>query len=187
MTEEPIPESDKPVEPEQADRDEEPSSKRLPRKRYDGDGGLPRSIRSDDSNLQGINRNTKLIARAMKEGWKIPDKYRDALVKRQVRIAVKSRDDNASTKAFNALATAELRERSIVVQEKELELKSDLAGAIADGILDGNPSEAAIAAGHKRLLDSVAAMQAGTTGTVPTGQALDSPRDIAPDSRSVAG
>ena len=63
-------------------------------------------------------RDTRLIERAVKNRWPIPEKYRDAIIKRQIRIAI---DPKSSGREARAAA------RTIIAADKinlEEEIKS---------------------------------------------------------------
>lgn len=60
--------------------------------------------------MRSNRADTRLIAAAIKQRWNIPEKYRDALIARQVLIAsgrVEDASPREQTAAFNALLAAD--------------------------------------------------------------------------------
>lgn len=158
-----------------------------------GDKGasvLPSAVSEDDEYQRGRKRNTVLVERAIRNGWKIPDEYRAALVKRQIAIAIDPKTDNRSaTRAFAALASAELRERQVLLQEDELQLKTGVAGAIANEIVDGigTVSRSDLAAGVAALLASRQAGASVASQGIPIRAIVVGSAEGNVESRSVAG
>lgn len=65
-------------------------------------GNLPDSI------LSRGTRDTRLLAKAIKKRWPIPDEYRESLIKRQVKIAIDpGSSPREATSAFKAIVAAE--------------------------------------------------------------------------------
>jgi len=85
-----------------------------------GSGG--RSGRDEASDDKGI-QDTRMLERAVRENWPIPEEARPAIVKRQIRIATKATSRRESTAAARCLVAMEGQNQ-----------KSQLA---ADGISDG--------------------------------------------------
>lgn len=74
-------------------------------------------------------KNERMLQRAMRQGWAVPDKYRQPMVERQVAIAVNPEGvPREATAAFVALTTADLRERTLDLKEWELEQRQYLPG-----------------------------------------------------------
>jgi hypothetical protein len=62
---------------------------------------LPPSIQDEGS------RDTRLIQRALEQGWDVPANIKPALVARQARTALKSENDREATQAFLSLLAAD--------------------------------------------------------------------------------
>lgn len=75
-----------------------------------GNGGLGGNIRKAGT------RDTRLLERAVRERWKIPDDKREAIVNRQVEIAVNSPKDREATSAAKCLATMEAQNIAVAMK-----------------------------------------------------------------------
>lgn len=88
-------------------------------------------------------QNTRMIERAIREGWPIPDEYRKPIIDRQVKIAVDpSITPRESTSATRAILMAE--RQNMIRERLALEL-AGLVGASRDPF-EGQPDAAVIQA-----------------------------------------
>lgn len=90
---------------------------------------FPREI-SEKSNL----RDTRLIERAMRQRWPIPEKFREALIARQVKIAtgmIENASPREQTSAFNALLAADAMNREEEMPQRETRIQHVHMHAIA--------------------------------------------------------
>lgn len=111
--------------------------------------GLPESI-ADGANL----RDTRLIARAIKQRWPIPEKYREALIARQVKIAtgmVEDASPREQTSAFNALLAADAMNREEETPQRETRVQHMHVHAIANQPI----TESNFADAKQRLLEEL--------------------------------
>lgn len=68
-------------------------------------------------NLREVGpRDTRMIARAIRERWPIPDERRAALIERQMRTAEHSESDRDATRAFQSLLQAEAQNIAVALK-----------------------------------------------------------------------
>jgi hypothetical protein len=79
------------------------------------------------------SRDTRLIARAVREQWAIPTAIRPAIVARQVRAAIEAKSDREATQAARCLVQMQAQNQSAAFKalDKAMPIKQEVSHNIA--------------------------------------------------------
>lgn len=125
--------------------------------------GEPRSKRDEQ-------KNDRMLRKAMRQGWAVPDQYKRPMIDRQVAIAINAEGPaREATAAFVALTSADLRERALELKELALEQGRYLPGEAEAVSLAASKAAAAAVANQTVVVNVQPAVPAEKEPVPPAG------------------